>query len=147
MYSLTILRTNNWENKSINAYRALMWDNPKYCTTLGFIPKTKLTYAMPTLWKGVQRNFSNHTWSMDFIAVWNKEAKQRLTNASPNWLQTLQRSIPEAVWKKNQYLAREDTDHITNHICPQYFKSKREDVTGQERGQNANVHLQAWDNK
>ena len=44
---------------------------------------------------------------MDFIAVWNKEAKQRLTDASPNWLQTLQRSIPEAVWEKNQYLAKE----------------------------------------
>jgi len=102
---------------------------------------------MPTLWKDVQRNFSNHTWSMDIIAVWNKEAKQRLADGLPNWLQTLQRSIPEAVWEKNQYLAREDTDHITNHVCPQYFKSKREDVTGQERGQNTNVHLQPWDDK
>jgi hypothetical protein len=74
-------------------------------------------------------------------------AQQRLTDASPNWLQTLQRSILEAVWEKNQYLAREDTDHITNHVCPQYFKSKREDVTGQERGQNNNVHLQPWDDK
>jgi hypothetical protein len=80
---------------------------------------------------------------MDIIAVWNREAKQHLTDASPNWLQTLQiRSIPEAVWEKSQYLARKNTDHITNHVCPQYFKSKREDVTGQERGQNANVHLQ-----
>ena len=59
----------------------------------------------------------------------------------------MQRSIPEAVWEKYQYLAREDTDHITNHVCPQYFKPKREDVTGQERGQNANVHLQPWDDK
>jgi hypothetical protein len=49
--------------------------------------------------------------------------------------------------KKKQYLAREDTDHITNHVCPQYFKLNREDVTGQERGQNANVHLQPWDDK
>jgi hypothetical protein len=54
----TFLFLPNWENKSINTYRALMRDNPKYCTTLGFIPKTKLTHAMPTLWKGVQRNFS-----------------------------------------------------------------------------------------
>jgi len=137
----------NWENKSINAYRALVRDNPKYCTTLGFILKTKLTCAMPTSWKGVQRNFSNHTWSMDIIAIWKKEAQHLLTDASPNWLQTLQRSIPEAVWGENQYLAREDTDHITNHVCPQYFKSKREDVTGQERGQNTNVHLQPWDDK
>jgi hypothetical protein len=38
----------NWENKSIDAYRALVRDNPKYRTTLGFIPKTKPTYAMPT---------------------------------------------------------------------------------------------------
>ena len=129
----TFLFLPNWENKSINAYRALVRDNPKYCTTLGFIPKTKLTYAMPTSWKGVQRNFSNHTWSINIIAVWNKEAIQHLTDASQNWLQTLQRSIPEAVWGKKQYLAREDTDHITNHVCPQYFKSKREDVTGQER--------------
>ena len=118
----TFLFIPNWENKSINAYRALVQDNPKYCTTLGFIPKTKLTYAMPTLWKGVQWNLCNHTWSMDIIAVWNKEAKQRLTDASQSWLQTLQRSIPEAVWEKNQYPAREDTDHITNHVCPQYFK-------------------------
>jgi len=57
---------------------------------------------MPTSWKGVQRNFSNHTCSMDNIAVWKKEAQQRLIDASPNWLQTLQRSIPEAVWEKNQ---------------------------------------------
>ena len=42
----------------------------------------------------------DRTWSIDIIAVWNKEAKQRLTDASPNWLQTLQRSIPEAVWEK-----------------------------------------------
>ena len=57
-------------------------------------------------------------------------------------------SIPEeAVWEKNHYLAREDTDHIIDHVCPQYFKSKREDVTGQKRGQNANVHLQPWDDK
>jgi hypothetical protein len=59
-------------------------DNSNYCTTLGFIPKTKLTYAMPTSWKCVQHNFSNHTWNMDIIAVWNNEAKQRLTDASPN---------------------------------------------------------------
>jgi hypothetical protein len=97
----TFLFLPNWENESINAYRALVRDNPKYCTTLGFIPKTKLTYAMPTSWKGVQRNFSNHTWGMDIIAVWNIEAKQRLIDASPNWLQTLQRSIPEADWEKN----------------------------------------------
>ena len=32
-------------------------------------------------------------------------------------------------------------------VLPQYFKSKREDVTGQERGQNAYVHLQPWDDK
>ena len=57
------------------------------------------------------------------------------------------KGIPEAVWEKNQYLAREDTDHITNRDCPQYFKSIREDVTGQERGQYANVHLQPWDDK
>ena len=50
----TFLFLPNWENKSINAYRALVRDNPKYCTTLGFIPKIKLTYAMPTSWKGVQ---------------------------------------------------------------------------------------------
>ena len=128
----TFLFLSNWENKSINAYRASVQGNPKYCTTLGFIPETKLTYAMPTSWKGVQRNFSIHTWSMDIIGVWNKEAIQHLTNASPNWLQTLQRSIPEAVWEKNQYLVREDTGHITIHVCPQYFKSEREDVTGQE---------------
>jgi hypothetical protein len=85
----TFLFLPNWENKIINAYRALVPDNPKYCTTLGFIAKTKLTYARPISWKGVQRNFSNHTWSMDIIAVWNKEGKQRLTDASPNWLQTL----------------------------------------------------------
>jgi disulfide oxidoreductase YuzD len=59
-------------------------DNPKYCTTLGFIPKAKLTYAMPTSWNGVQRKFSNHTWSMDIIAVWNKEAIQHLIDAAPN---------------------------------------------------------------
>jgi hypothetical protein len=54
---------------------------------------------------------------------------------------------PEADGGENQYLAREDTDHITNHVCPQYFKSKREDVTGQERDQSANVYLQSWDDK
>jgi len=126
----TFLFLPNWENKSINAYRALVRDNPKYCTTLGFIPKTKLTYAMPTSWKGIQRDSSNYTWSMDIIAVWNKEAKQRLTDGLQNWLQKLQWGIPEAVWEKNQYFTREDTDHITNHACPQYFKLKREDVSG-----------------
>ena len=44
----TFLFLLNWENKSINAYRTLVRDNPKYCTTLDFIPKTKLTYARPT---------------------------------------------------------------------------------------------------
>jgi len=89
------------KTRAIDAYRAMVRNNPKHCTTLGFIPKTKLTYAMSTSWKGAQRNFSNHTWSMDIIAVWNKETKQRVTNCSPNWLQTLQRSIPEAVWETN----------------------------------------------
>jgi hypothetical protein len=56
---------------------------------------------------------------MDFDAVWNIEAKQYLTDGSPNWLQTLQRSIPEAVWEKIQDLARENVDHTTNHVCPQ----------------------------
>ena len=79
---------------------------------------------MPTSWKGIQRSFSNHAWSMDVIAVWNIEAQQRLTNTSPNWLQTLQRSIPEAIWEKSQYLAREDTDHITNHVCPSNQKER-----------------------
>ena len=84
---------------------------------------------------------------MDAIAVWNKEAKHILIDGSPNWQQTLQRSIPEAVWEINQDLAREDTNNITNHVCTQYFKSKREDVTGQERGQNATVYLQPRDDK
>jgi hypothetical protein len=57
------------------------------------------------------------------------------------------KEYPRSSWEKNQYLAREDTDHITNHVCPQYLKSKREDVTGQERDQNTNVHLQPWDDK
>jgi hypothetical protein len=57
------------------------------------------------------------------------------------------KGYPRSSLGENQYLAREDTDHITNHVCPQYFSSKREDVTGQERGQNANVHLQPWDDE
>jgi hypothetical protein len=57
------------------------------------------------------------------------------------------KAYPRSSLGKKQYLAREDTDHITNHVCPQYFKSKREDVTGQKSGQNGNVHLQAWDDK
>jgi hypothetical protein len=61
---------------------------------------------------------------MVIIAVWNKEANQRLTDASPNWLQTLQMSIPEAVWK-NIIVSQKDTDHITNHVCPQYFNLKK----------------------
>jgi hypothetical protein len=73
----TFLFLPNWENKSIKAYKALVRNNPKYCTTLGFIPMTRLTYARPTSWKGVQRKLSNHTWSMDIVAVWNKEAQQR----------------------------------------------------------------------
>jgi hypothetical protein len=44
----TFLFLPNWENKRINAYGSLVHDNPKYCTTLGFIPKIKLTFAMPT---------------------------------------------------------------------------------------------------
>jgi len=43
----------NWENKSINAYRALVRDNPNTAPRLASSPKTKLTYAMPALWKGV----------------------------------------------------------------------------------------------
>jgi hypothetical protein len=57
------------------------------------------------------------------------------------------KEYPRSSLEKKQYLAREDPDHITNHVCPQFFKSKREDVTGQERGHNANVHLQSWDDK
>jgi len=57
------------------------------------------------------------------------------------------KGVSQKQFGKNQYLAREDTDHITNHVCPQHFKLKREDVTGQETGQNANVHLQPWDDK
>jgi len=30
---------------------------------------------------------------------------------------------------------------------PPVLKSKREDVTGQERSQNANIHLQPWDDE
>ena len=92
-------------------------------------------------------NFSNHTWSMDNIAVWNNEAKQCLTDGSPNWLQTLQRGIPEAVWERNQYLAREDIVDHTMFAPSTSLKSKRKDVTGQERGQNTNVHLRPWNEK
>ena len=86
---------------------------------------------------------------MNIIAVWNKEAIQHLTDDSPNWLQIANtaKEYSRSSLGKNQYLAREDTDHITNRDCPQYFKSIREDVTGQERGQYANVHLQPWDDK
>jgi hypothetical protein len=48
LHTATFLFPPNWENKSINAHRALVQDDPKHCTTLDFIPKTKLTYAMPT---------------------------------------------------------------------------------------------------
>jgi len=103
---------------------------------------------MPTSWKGIQRSFSNHAWSMDVIAVWNIEAQQRLTNTSPNWLQTLQRSIPEAVWEKiSPPQERTQTTSTTMFAPSTSSKSKREDVTGQERGQNANVHIQSWDDK
>ena len=74
--------------------------------------------------------FPNRTWSMDIIAVWNKEAKQRLTDASPNWLQTLQRSIREAVWEKNQYLAREDTDH--QPCLPPVLQKERTSLASKE---------------
>ena len=37
--SATFFLLPNWENKSINACRALVRDNPKYCTTLGFISR------------------------------------------------------------------------------------------------------------
>ena len=36
----TFLFLPKWDNKSINASRLLVRDNPKYRTTLGFIPKT-----------------------------------------------------------------------------------------------------------
>jgi len=85
----TSLFLSNWGNKSINAYRALVRDNPNYCTTLGFIPKDKTHICNANLVEGCTRNFPKHTWSKDIIAVWNKEAQQRLTDASPNWLQTL----------------------------------------------------------
>jgi len=73
-------------------------------------------------------------------------------HSSVNWYLTelaanTAKEYPRSSLEKNQYLAREDTDHITNHVCPQYFKSKREAVTGQERGQNTNVYLQPWDDK
>jgi hypothetical protein len=85
---------------------------------------------------------------MDVIAVWNIEAQQRLTNTSPNWLQTLQRSIPEAVWEKiSPPQERTQTTSTTMFAPSTSSKSKREDATGQERGQNANVHLQPWDDK
>ena len=102
---------------------------------------------MPTSWKGVQHNFSNHTWSMDIIAVWNKEANQRLTSASPSWLQKLQRCIPEAVWKINSTSQERTQTTSPTMFAPSTFISKREDVTGQERGQNTNVHLQPWEDK
>jgi hypothetical protein len=70
----TFLFLPNWGNKSNNAYRTLVRGNPKFCTTLGFIPKTKHIYARPTSWKGVQRKISSHTWSMGIVAIWNKEA-------------------------------------------------------------------------
>jgi hypothetical protein len=52
--------------------------NPKYCTTLGFIPKTKLGLAYvvrPTSWKGVQNKFS-HTWGIQWILLLSGIKKQ-----------------------------------------------------------------------
>jgi hypothetical protein len=61
------------------------------------IPKTKLTHARPTSWKGVQHELSNHTWSLDIVAVRNNEATLYLIDGlQDSWLQKLQRSIPEA---------------------------------------------------
>ena len=57
------------------------------------------------------------------------------------------KGVSQRQFGKQISTSQERTDHITNHVCPQYFKSNREDVTGQERGQNINVHLQPWDNK
>jgi len=45
-----------------------------------------------------------------------------------------------SLWCYNQYSSYFNSDCI----C---FERKREDVTGQEKGQNANVHLQPWDDK
>jgi hypothetical protein len=58
------------------------------------------------------------------LLLWNTEAKQRLPDGSPNWLQTLQRGIIGAVWEKTQYLAREDTDHVTNQFYPSTSNQK-----------------------
>jgi hypothetical protein len=41
---------------------------------------------------------------VDIVAVWNKKAKQYLTDGSPDWLQKLQRNIPETVWEKSSDL-------------------------------------------
>jgi hypothetical protein len=82
---------------------------------------------------------------MDIVVVCNKEAKQYLIYGSPDCLQKLQRSIPGAVWEKIK-ISRERT-WITppTMFAPNTFKSKREDVTSQERGQHFNVYLQPWD--
>ena len=76
---------------------------------------------------------------------WNKEAKQRF-----NWYLTelaanTAKEYPRSSFRKNIRTSQEKTHH--QPCLPRYFKSKREDVTGQERGQNANVHLQPWDDK
>ena len=81
----TFLFIPNWENKSINAYRALVQDNPKYCTTLGFIPKTNSHMQCQPRGR-VYNVISPTTPGMDVIAVWEKGAKQCSTDGSPNWL-------------------------------------------------------------
>jgi hypothetical protein len=84
----TFLNLSNWENKSINAYRA-RWCKITQNTAPRLASSPRQNSRMQCQPRGRVYNVispANHTWSMDIIAVWYKEAQQRLTDASPNWL-------------------------------------------------------------
>jgi len=65
------------------------------------------------------------------------------------------KGVSQKQFGKKISTSQERTQTTSPTICPQYFKSKKErtslarkeDVTGQERGQNTNVYLQPWDDK
>ena len=90
----------NWENKSINSYRALVRDhhynNPNYCTTLGFIPETKLNMQGQPRGGVYDVNLPTpfRVWILLLSGI--KRQNRYLIDGSPVWLQKLQRSIPEA---------------------------------------------------
>eukprot|EP00983_Pelagomonas_calceolata_P120643 1160726-Pelagomonas_calceolata.AAC.9 len=94
----TFMLLPHWRGFSCNAYMSWLNHCPGLVQVLAKFPAGKIQLQAPQHWFNTIPNPAQFSYPMQLIVVRNLHAREALDNANKDWLQLLNRDIPEAHW-------------------------------------------------